>query len=764
LSAGMRRPSKARKALSSVTLGGVDFVGTVLGGKYRVVTPLGSGGMGAVYEAVTDDGARVAVKILHQNASNVVLSRFKREAQSASALQHPNIVRILDFRADPEEPPFLVMELLVGSALSQIINTEHTISASRAAHIAVQLLDALAAAHHAGIVHRDIKPANVMLCDSPSPDFVKLVDFGIAKIPAFATKLTETGTPVGTLAYMAPEQLLDLEVDGRADVYAAGTMMYHAVAGHHPFDEASVSHLMNAICSKRPPPLVEVSDAVDAAFSALIDRAMEKDPSKRFSSAAEMAHEIRRWMQDSGASTVVGAPPRSMRLQTMPMAPRQAANLPKIGDLLLEKYRIDRVVGQGGMGIVYEAHHALLEQSVALKLLLTSANPDATTRFVNEAKLAARIKSDHVPRVLDVGVLPGGLPYIAMDLLRGHDLSALLRERGSLGVGEATRYALQALEPLAQAHALKVVHRDLKPSNLFLETTDEGARLVKVLDFGISKAEGDRASAAPSGAVVGSPSYMAPEQIRDANDVDARTDIWAMGVVLYEMLAGKNPFESAHPGEVFRNVLKRDPERLTTLRPHVPAELEAIVVRCLRRSREERFSNVLELARALVPFAEGRHDERLARMHAALERNVFARSELTSFDARSAPPATVGTWTGPSGLGKSASARWMGVGGLLVGAGVAALVLGLRTPRPATPDPKPITAATVPPPPVAEAVTPELDTAVIVPATATATPITAGADAAPPPLAGAKPKDHRPRAKPEPTPLDRKKILGDRGD
>ena len=746
--------------MGSVTLERVDFVGTVLGGKYRIVTPLGSGGMGAVYEALTETGERVALKILHENATDIVLSRFRREAQSASALQHPNIVCILDFRADGNEPPFLVMELLVGKALSQIILDERAITASRAAHIAVQLLDALSAAHQAGIVHRDIKPANVVLCPFPSPDFVKLVDFGIAKVPAFATKLTETGTPVGTLAYMAPEQVLDLEVDGRADVYATAATMYHAIAGHHPFDETTVPELMKAICSKRPPALAEISDSVDAGFSEIIERAMAKEPSRRFASAEEMASSLRRWMHESGASTVVGPPPRSARLATMPMAGSPVPNLPKIGDLLLDKYRIDRVVGQGGMGIVYEARHALLEQSVALKLLLTSATADAKTRFVNEAKLAARIRSDHVPRVLDVGVLPGGLPYIAMDLLRGIDLASLLRQRGPLAVGEAARFALQALEPLAQAHALKIVHRDLKPSNLFLETLDDGTRLLKVLDFGISKAEGDRASSAPSGAVIGSPSYMAPEQIRDANDVDARTDVWAMGVVLYEVLTGKNPFESAHPGEVFRNVLKRDPEPLSTLRPHVPSELEAVVMRCLRRAREERFANVLDLARALVPFADGHHEERLARMQAALERNAFSKREVTPAEPRSAPAGTVGTWTGPPPAARGASARWMGIGGLVVGAGIAALLFGLRKP-PRPVETPPASATSEPPPAQTEAVTPELGPELVLPVNAQIATTTAG-DAAPP--ASGKPKEHKARPKPEPAVLDRKKILEDRGD
>jgi eukaryotic-like serine/threonine-protein kinase len=286
--------------------------------------------------------------------------------------------------------------------------------------------------------------------------------------------------------------------------------------------------------------------------------------------------------------------------------------LPKAGDLLAGKYRIERVLGQGGMGIVFAANHELLGVRVAVKCLLTdiATSTEAVTRFVNEAKNAARIQSDNVARVMDVGTLDGGRPYMVIEFLEGDDLSKLLETRGPLSVQEAVDYVLQALEGLAQAHSIGIVHRDLKPANLFLVKRQDKTMQVKVLDFGISKStnplgEGSGAMTSTK-ALLGSPYYMSPEQLRSSKSVDARADIWSVGIILYELLTGTPPFAGDNFGELFAAILEMDAPSLLQKRPDINPQFEHVVMRCLQRKPDNRYSNVGELASALAPFASTR--------------------------------------------------------------------------------------------------------------------------------------------------------------
>jgi len=277
------------------------------------------------------------------------------------------------------------------------------------------------------------------------------------------------------------------------------------------------------------------------------------------------------------------------------------------GEVLAGKYRVDRVLGAGGMGVVVAATHVELGQRVAIKFLLSAALsvPGARERFTREARAAATLRSDHIARVVDVGTLDGGLPYMIMEFLDGCDLGQHLARQGPLGIDEAVGYVLQACDAVSEAHACGIIHRDLKPGNLFLTRKPNGAPYIKVLDFGISKSTNvgaDRFSLTRTSDVMGSPIYMAPEQIRSARDVDARTDIWALGVILYELLTGRVPFPAQNIPQLCAMVLEQEPVAVTTLRADVPFELAATIKRCLAKAPADRFSSVGELMRALFPF------------------------------------------------------------------------------------------------------------------------------------------------------------------
>ncbi|MFT3776368.1 MAG: serine/threonine-protein kinase [Minicystis sp.] len=277
------------------------------------------------------------------------------------------------------------------------------------------------------------------------------------------------------------------------------------------------------------------------------------------------------------------------------------------GELFAGKYLVEEVLGRGGMGVVLGARHARLDEPVAIKVLLPALQDNAgvVDRFLREARAAAKIKSEHVVRVTDVDTLPSGVPFIVMERLEGVDLAALCKQRTTLEIEEAVRYVIDACDAVAEAHARGIVHRDLKPGNLFLARRIDGSAAIKVLDFGISKlpADGGEHVVTEAGQALGSPSYMSPEQMRSAHDVDARTDIWALGAVLFRLLTGRTPFRADSLPQLYTLVTHMTLQRPSELRPEIPAGLEAVIVRCLEKDPAQRFANADELADALLPFA-----------------------------------------------------------------------------------------------------------------------------------------------------------------
>jgi serine/threonine protein kinase len=282
----------------------------------------------------------------------------------------------------------------------------------------------------------------------------------------------------------------------------------------------------------------------------------------------------------------------------------------KAGQLVDRKYRVLGVLGAGGMGVVVSALHIALDEPVALKFMTIADGRGDTTsraRFLREAKAARRLTSAHVARVFDVGQLPSGEPYIVMELLKGDDLARHLQKHGRLTAADTVRYVLQVCDAIREAHALGIVHRDLKPQNLFLAERPGGDPILKVLDFGIAKSLETTASdgsLTASQGVVGSPVYMSPEQLRASKHVDERTDIWSLGVIMFELLSGKVPFVGDSVVELGMRIMTVPAPSLVMLRGEIPAGLADVVQRCLEKEPEKRFPTIDALARALKPFAD----------------------------------------------------------------------------------------------------------------------------------------------------------------
>jgi eukaryotic-like serine/threonine-protein kinase len=316
------------------------------------------------------------------------------------------------------------------------------------------------------------------------------------------------------------------------------------------------------------------------------------------------------------------------------------AGLPRVGDTIDERYVLERVIGTGGMGVVVAARHLTLDERVAIKFLRPkhSDAPDAVRRFLREARACAKIKNEHVVRVMDCNTLPSGVPYILMEFLEGTDLAHV---RHPLAIAQAVDYVLQACEGIADAHASGFVHRDLKPSNLFLTRRSDGTACVKVLDFGISKAmaEGPESSSTMTDtqSVFGSPGYMSPEQVRSAKRVDHRSDIWSLGVILYELLTGKMPFLGEGSNGTLASVIADTPVPAIELRPEIPAALGRVVSQCLEKDVALRIQTLADLARALEPHGGA---EALASLE-RIERLGMPRS------AASGPISSPSTQRGP---------------------------------------------------------------------------------------------------------------------
>ncbi|HVU00289.1 MAG TPA: serine/threonine-protein kinase [Polyangiaceae bacterium] len=355
------------------------------------------------------------------------------------------------------------------------------------------------------------------------------------------------------------------------------------------------------------------------------------------------------------------------------------------GTVLAGKYRIDHVLGEGGMGVVVLATDQQLERRVAIKFLLPeyAQHQEASARFLREARAAVKIQSDHVARVIDVGTLDTGSPYMVMEYLEGKDLAGVLEDRQTLPVEEAVAHVLEACDAIAEAHSVGIVHRDLKPANLFLAKQPDGSARIKVLDFGISKATvtsstGIDPSLTRTSSMMGSPLYMSPEQMKSAKNVDPRTDVWALGIILYELLTGQPPFYAESIPELSAKVLLDEPAPIRGSRPDVPEELQAVVMRALAKDPAARFPTVADLAGALAPYGPARtrvNVERASRVLKISGLNVAPASTAQAPGvANTAYARTAAAWTDTGG--KPAEQKSGGKGAMIGIAALAVVALG----------------------------------------------------------------------------------------
>jgi serine/threonine protein kinase len=616
------------------------YVGKVVAGRYRLVSLLGLGGMSSVFRAEDPEGTAYAVKILYPELlRGECEQRFERESKLVLGLSHPHVVATLDAGLDPElGSHFLVMPLLRGRSLDNVLEEHGALAPESAVRIALQAARGLSAAHRIGVVHRDMKPGNLLIDRDGDELIVKVCDFGIAKQLEAGEDdvLTITGTRLGTPDYASPEQLQNAKAcDERTDVWGLGATLYQMLCGAAPFSHIeSVFDLVAAILNDEAPHIQDRAPWIEAGLARVVHRALERDPDRRFASMEDFARALRPFsggdelLHDSHLTRTPAELrshiaeradlDESVASEPLPILSDPEDKLALIGEMLQDRYRVQRLIGRGGMGSVYEVEDKT-GQKLAAKVVsagMAGASPTVLERFAREARTASTIKSPNVVSTLDTGSDERlGMPFIIMELMRGIELSAVLKKEGALDPQVCVRLVLQAASGVADAHAGGVVHRDIKPANLFLSVDPESKVVtVKVCDFGVAKrtrlSEGSGAashlSLTRTGGMIGSPMYMSPEQAKNAKAVDPRTDVWSLSVVLWEALSGRRLWGAPHSlGELIVAICTEPIPKLTQIAPWIPRDLARVVHLGLERDPAQRPPTVRDLIAALTPFSGG---------------------------------------------------------------------------------------------------------------------------------------------------------------
>jgi serine/threonine protein kinase len=609
------------------------------GDRYVLLKPLGEGGMGEVFMAVSGRAGvtRVcALKIVRdfhpdRNAEDLT-QRFLDEAKVVTQLSHENLVYVFDFGI-ADRKGYLAMEYVPGKTLTEVWNRcaagKVGFPTGVALFLISELANALGYAHKLGslsLVHRDISPSNVMLAYTGG---VKLIDFGLAKWKA---KVSETATGInwGKINYMSPEQQQGKPLDHRSDLYSAGVILWEMLTGRQLYPNSKTRAAMKEI-----PPPSSVNPSISPALDTVVMRALATAPADRFQTGEQMSAAINAEMPRHGGKRQLAefmerlfeadkaaeeAEQASLLARAGELGDAMPAGLsssderrdPLVGTVLADRYYVRRWIGQGAMGRVYEGHHTGVGKRVAIKIPRNTERRKNTLlqRFKREAQAASQIGHPNIADVTDCGTTPGGDFFFVMEFVDGVDLDKVVKRDGALPVERVMVIGLQIARALEAAHQAGIIHRDLKPSNVMLVRGRDEPELVKVLDFGVAKfLRGDGEGGAPEltqhDAAVGTPRYMAPEQIAGGHEVDFRSDIYAVGGILYFMLTGgRAPVEGDSVERVWHRKLNEDPTPITEYRAEISGELEVLVMSCLAREPEGRPASMTALKTALVGALE----------------------------------------------------------------------------------------------------------------------------------------------------------------
>ncbi len=560
--------------------------GVILGERYEILKRLGEGGMGAVYKARDHELDRlVALKVIRPELAGHpdILRRFKQELILARQVTHKNVVRIFDL-GSADGRKFITMDFIEGRDLKSILNERERLPASEVTPILQQVCQGLEAAHAEGVVHRDLKPQNIMVDDAGR---VWLMDFGLARSMELAG-LTRTGVLMGTPDYMSPEQARAEKVDARSDLFSLGIIAYEMLTGELPFQGDTLMSKLLLRVQQKARPVTDLEPGVPAALAAVVSKCLEPDVKTRYQSVREI-------LTDLGGTSAASRRGVPSEMATPAPEPMSLVNLGP-GSQFGPRYRIEAEIGEGGMGKVYRAHDNDLDRTVALKLIRGELARDSSSlqRFKQELLLASRISHRNILRIHDLGDV-GGVKFISMAYIQGMDLQDLIAKTGKLQVERVVNIAKQLASALEAAHAEGVVHRDLKPRNVLITVEDQAF----VSDFGLAKSlDAETTAMTRAGEVLGTPRYMSPEQA-ESKPADHRSDLYSLGVILYEMATGEVPFTGESSLQVMFQHVQQAPRDPRLANPGIPEYLASIILKCLEKDPAKRYQSATELLRDL---------------------------------------------------------------------------------------------------------------------------------------------------------------------
>ncbi|MEM9861728.1 MAG: protein kinase [Myxococcota bacterium] len=614
----------------------------VLAERYEVQRLLGAGGMAFVFLARhLTLGKSIAIKILRPRSDGQEhTQRFLREARVASQLEHENVVGTLDFNHDERSGlHYFAMEYLRGRSLHETLLSDGALSLERALSVLVQLARALGAAHELGIVHRDLTPKNVVLTTSSGRrDFVKLCDFGVSRSLDADVRITATGQILGTPAYMAPEQVRGEEPTPACDIYAFGTIAFELLTGEWPIAGGSaVALIAQKLLAAEHRPSARTTRAIPAALDDLVERCLRLEPSER-----PTAQEA-----EAALTELLGVAPaaESVKLPT------------NLVGALVGNYRVEALVGSGGMGAVYRGEHQEIGTRVAIKVLHpeVAQDDDAVARFIREAKTSSAIGSPHLPRYFDFGRLADGRTYAVMDYVEGESLGDRLERVRTLPLADTRAILLQCATALQAAHSAGVVHRDIKPDNIML--TEGNA--VRILDFGIAKVQGASADRTTTqvGSFLGTPVYCAPEQIFGGAPTP-QTDLYALACTAYEMLTGTDAFEAESIEGLLKLKSSGDRSPVAQRVACLPDAVARTLTKALEFEPRDRHPSLAEFAKEVGQWgAPAMEAEQASGVIPSAEPPVRAGTELSDGSPVATWPAQpevrparsrAGQWTAPA--------------------------------------------------------------------------------------------------------------------
>jgi serine/threonine protein kinase len=648
------------------------FVGPREFGRLILLKAIARGGMGEVYLAAMGDieGAErpCVVKLIrkeHREDASF-LARFLDEARIQAQMQHPGVAQVLEAALDQEGQPYVVVEHVQGRDLAEVrqraAQLKLQISWSDAAAIATSIADALAHVHERTdpegrpleVVHRDLSPQNIMVSYVGE---TKLIDFGTARGENRRCQ-TINGIVFAKPGYVAPEVAANNPGGVAADLYALGIVLWELVAGRRFLQGDSREHLAAVAKGERTPPALSLWLAVPRELDSIVARLTANKISDRFACASEAAEQLVKVLQQAPSLANGERSVRSrvahLMLRLYPAEParsraefadlvaasrRTGGARPEwtgapakvdVKDVLFPgtRYRIVREIAQGPMSMVHEAQHVDLGRKVALKVLdrQRCRSHEAASRFRHEARVVAQLRHPNLVQIHDFGVSSDGRPYYAMEYLEGETLADRLARQGRLPWTEAVGLCIQACQALETAHALGVIHRDIKPQNLFI--THEG--VVKLLDFGITQTDVEpEQSSHESLSLVGTPEYMAPEQI-GSGSVDTRADIYALGSVLYELITGVLPHVGANTVTLLDNKVhdKVKPPSQRVKKLGLPRYLDRVLMTALATDMKDRYDNVTGMRQDLVWILGSKERNQTTRRRVASTSVVLASAAM----------------------------------------------------------------------------------------------------------------------------------------